>query len=460
MRKPTNKSTTARRNHCQTFATPHPESRPHTGYSARDARPPRPPRSRRSKGDVLVCSPGCAGAARSEHRTGNRRCSSCTSPSSRCPPTRRRRPASATASRCSASSNEFYDSDAGSQIYQDRLAEYQLVDEVGFDGIMLNEHHNAPFCMQPQIQIWASILAAVTNNVKIVLLGVPLPLRDNPVATAEELGMIDMISQGRLVPGLIRGGGTEQFAMNANPAYNRDRLEEAHDLIIKTWTTPGPFRWEGDQYHFRVVNPWALPMQKPHPRIWVPGTSSLETVQWAAGAPLPVHRPRHGRARAEADHGHLQGGRRRERLRGRHLELRPDHPLPRAGHDGARDAQRARVHVDGRRVHRPRPPGVELALGLPLGRAGLAGRARAAARRRGPQQPAHGSQGPALRRRRRRHRRDAPEAPRRPDLDHGRPGPRDRPAAQGARADAARHRQLLRHRRPHQPPRQHAQPSS
>ena len=89
------------------------------------------------------------------------------------------------------------------------------------------------------------------------------------------------------MPGLIRGGGTEQFAMNANPAYNRDRLEEAHDLIIKTWTEPGPFRWEGDQYHFRVVNPWALPVQKPHPRIWVPGTSSLETVQWAAAHRYP-----------------------------------------------------------------------------------------------------------------------------------------------------------------------------
>jgi hypothetical protein len=27
--------------------------------------------------------------------------------------------------------------------------------------------------------------------------------------------------------------------------HNRERFEEAHDLIIKTWTTPGPFRWEG-----------------------------------------------------------------------------------------------------------------------------------------------------------------------------------------------------------------------
>ena len=60
-----------------------------------------------------------------------------------------------------------------------RQWELQLVaDEVGFDGIMLNEHHNAPFCMQAKANVFASILAAVTKRVKIVILGNPLPLTD------------------------------------------------------------------------------------------------------------------------------------------------------------------------------------------------------------------------------------------------------------------------------------------
>ena len=88
-------------------------------------------------------------------------------------------------------SNRFYDRDAASQLYQDRITEYQLVEEVGFDGIMLNEHHNAPFCMQSKCNIFASILAAITERVKIVLLGNPLPLTENPVRLAEELAMID-----------------------------------------------------------------------------------------------------------------------------------------------------------------------------------------------------------------------------------------------------------------------------
>ena len=104
---------------------------------------------------------------------------------------------------------------------------------LGIDGIMLNEHHNAPFCMQAKSNIFASILAAVTKNVKIVMLGNPLPLAENPVRLAEELSMIDMISKGRLVSGFVRGGGQEQLATGVNPAFNRERFEEAHDLIVE-----------------------------------------------------------------------------------------------------------------------------------------------------------------------------------------------------------------------------------
>ena len=82
--------------------------------------------------------------------------------------------------------------------------------------------------------------------------------------------------------GFVRGIGQESMATNPNPVHNRERFDEAHDLIIKAWTTPGPFRWEGKHYNFRVVNPWVLPLQKPHPPVWIPGVASPESVTWAA----------------------------------------------------------------------------------------------------------------------------------------------------------------------------------
>src|SRR5476649_680608 len=179
-------------------------------------------------------------------------------------------------------SNENFDPMAGSRLYNNYIEQYMLAEEVGVDGIMLNEHHNAPFCMQAKANVFAAILAGMTKNAKIVILGNPLPLCDNPIRLAEELAMIDMISKGRLVSGFVRGGGQEQLAAGVNPAFNRERFEEAHDLIVKIWTQPGPFRWEGTHYQHRVVNPLAVPIQKPHPRIWIPGVISKETVVWAA----------------------------------------------------------------------------------------------------------------------------------------------------------------------------------
>jgi alkanesulfonate monooxygenase SsuD/methylene tetrahydromethanopterin reductase-like flavin-dependent oxidoreductase (luciferase family) len=131
------------------------------------------------------------------------------------------------------------------------------------------------------MDVEAAILARITRRVKIVLLGNPLPVAD-PLRLAEELAEIDMISGGRLVPGWVRGSGSESLFNNANPAFNRELFNEAHDFVLKTWTTPGPFRYEGKHYHYRFVNPWVLPLQKPHPPIWIPGVASPETVVWCA----------------------------------------------------------------------------------------------------------------------------------------------------------------------------------
>ena len=179
-------------------------------------------------------------------------------------------------------SNSNFNPNEGHFLYNMYLDEYEYSEEVGFDGLMLNEHHNTPTCLGATMNLEAAILARTTTKPKIVLLGNPLPIFDNPIRLAEELAEIDMISGGRLVSGFVRGTGVESLATNTNPLHNRERFEEAHDLVVKTWTTPGPFRWEGKHYQFRVVNPFQVPMQKPHPPIWIPGTGSPETLVWCA----------------------------------------------------------------------------------------------------------------------------------------------------------------------------------
>jgi alkanesulfonate monooxygenase SsuD/methylene tetrahydromethanopterin reductase-like flavin-dependent oxidoreductase (luciferase family) len=177
--------------------------------------------------------------------------------------------------------NTYFDPVKGSELYNTYFDEAVYAEEMGFDGVMLNEHHGTPFTLGAVMDVEAAVLARITKRVKIVLLGNPLPVAD-PLRLAEELAEIDMISGGRLVPGWVRGSGSESLFNNANPAFNRELFNEAHDFVLKAWTTPGPFRYEGKHYHYRFVNPWVLPLQKPHPSIWIPGVASPETVIWCA----------------------------------------------------------------------------------------------------------------------------------------------------------------------------------
>ena len=179
-------------------------------------------------------------------------------------------------------SNSLYDPQIGAQLYNRYIDEKLYAEELGFEGLMLNEHHSAPFCMQGVTNIEACILARQTKRAKIIILGNILPIWEDPLWLAEQLAMIDMISHGRLVTGWVRGGGRESIAHNAPPTVNRERFEEAHDFIVKTWTTPGPFRWEEKHFNYRYVNPGSRPLQKPHPIIMIPGIASTETVDWVA----------------------------------------------------------------------------------------------------------------------------------------------------------------------------------
>ncbi len=61
------------------------------------------------------------------------------------------------------------------------------------------------------------------------------------------------------------------------PALTREKYQEAHDLIIKAWTDPDVFAWNGRYTKLRHVNIWPRPIQKPHPPIHIPGGGSVET---------------------------------------------------------------------------------------------------------------------------------------------------------------------------------------
>jgi alkanesulfonate monooxygenase SsuD/methylene tetrahydromethanopterin reductase-like flavin-dependent oxidoreductase (luciferase family) len=165
--------------------------------------------------------------------------------------------------------NSYCDPDVAHDLYNRYLDLWCACDEIGLE-IMLNEHHQTATCMVPAAPILLGILARQTKKSRLLILGNPLPNRSQPVRVAEEMAMVDVISKGRLECGFVRSVPYEAAAANVLPWQGTARLWEAHDLIVKAWTThDGPFNFEGKWFHHRQVNVWPRPYQQPHPPIWI-----------------------------------------------------------------------------------------------------------------------------------------------------------------------------------------------
>ncbi len=178
--------------------------------------------------------------------------------------------------------NTTYDPTVGTGLYNRYLDELEYAEQLGFDGICVNEHHQNAYGTMPSPNLMAAALVRRTERLKLAIVGNGLPLRDHPLRVAEEVAMLDVISGGRIISGFVRGIGDEYFSMSIDPSTSRERYSEAHDLIIKAWTTEGPFRWTGKHYRLNYVNVWPRPLQQPHPPIWIPAFGSTETMSWAA----------------------------------------------------------------------------------------------------------------------------------------------------------------------------------
>src|ERR671936_350340 len=176
----------------------------------------------------------------------------------------------------------YFDLKKGHELYNRYLDELELAAELGFDGISVNEHHQNAYGLMPSPVVMAAALARRTKTAKIAILGNAFCLREHPLTLAEEHAMLDCITGGRLISGMVRGIGAEYYSMGSNPAFSHARFQEAHDLVVQSWTRPGPFAFEGQHNHFEYVNVWPRPYQQPHPPIWTPSTGSSETIEWAA----------------------------------------------------------------------------------------------------------------------------------------------------------------------------------
>jgi alkanesulfonate monooxygenase SsuD/methylene tetrahydromethanopterin reductase-like flavin-dependent oxidoreductase (luciferase family) len=170
--------------------------------------------------------------------------------------------------------------------YAEHLEAWEELDRLGYDGVGFNEHHCSPYGLMNSPNLLAAAAAQRTKNLKLLIYGNLLPVHQ-PLRLAEELAMLDCMSQGRLISGFARGIPREYQVHNIPLGESRARFEEAFEIITRAWSEE-VFSYEGRFWTYRDVALWPRPLQQPRPPIWMPIVGSKESIEFAAKHDLPI----------------------------------------------------------------------------------------------------------------------------------------------------------------------------
>jgi alkanesulfonate monooxygenase SsuD/methylene tetrahydromethanopterin reductase-like flavin-dependent oxidoreductase (luciferase family) len=179
--------------------------------------------------------------------------------------------------------NDHYDPLRGQWYMDSYLDLLAFGEKLGYDGIHTTTQMGGPVGMTPSANLTAAYLAARTERIMIGTLGPIMNVFSSPMRLAEEVAMLDNFSGGRIILGLPMGHGMNYHtAAVMNPSTARQRYWEGHDLMVKAFTSPGPFHWQGEYFDVPYANLWPRPIQQPYPEVWIPAAGSKITLDKCA----------------------------------------------------------------------------------------------------------------------------------------------------------------------------------
>ncbi len=118
-------------------------------------------------------------------------------------------------------------------VYREELRLGLLAEPLGFDSIWGVEHHFTDYTMCPDVLQYLTYFAARTERIKLGSMVVVLPWHD-PMRVAEQISVLDHMSNGRLILGLGRGLGRVEFeGFGADMNVSRGTFIEAAQMLIE-----------------------------------------------------------------------------------------------------------------------------------------------------------------------------------------------------------------------------------
>jgi alkanesulfonate monooxygenase SsuD/methylene tetrahydromethanopterin reductase-like flavin-dependent oxidoreductase (luciferase family) len=156
--------------------------------------------------------------------------------------------------------------------YANRLELVEAYDRLGFYCYHIAEHHMTPLGLAPSPSVFLSAVAQRTSRLRFGPLVYTLPMH-HPLRLIEEICMLDQLSGGRVQIGVGKGiSPFETRYYGIDPETRQARFEEALEVLLRGLNTK-TLSFQGQYYNYDDVPMEVVPLQKPHPPIWM-GVSS------------------------------------------------------------------------------------------------------------------------------------------------------------------------------------------
>lgn len=173
-----------------------------------------------------------------------------------------------------------------SSVYAMALERIRIMDQTGYDGVWLAEHHFTGYSVCPSVHMMGLQAANITKRLRIGT-GVSLAPFYNPLRLAEEVALLDMLSGGRVNWGAGRGFSRGEYtAFDIPDQQSTSRFRETVEIVLKAWTSER-LNFNGEYFSYEDVEVLPKPLQQPHPPVWM-AAGSDGAISWAASRGFSV----------------------------------------------------------------------------------------------------------------------------------------------------------------------------
>jgi limonene 1,2-monooxygenase len=150
----------------------------------------------------------------------------------------------------------------------------EWLDELGFDEAWIGEHHSAGWETIASPELFIATVAERTRHIKLGTGVISLPYH-HPLMVTNRMILLDHLTKGRAMLGVGPGAlGSDAYMLGIDPLVQRQRMDEAMDIIMRLLTTTEPITYESDWFTLREALPHLRPYTQPHMPIAVAAAQS------------------------------------------------------------------------------------------------------------------------------------------------------------------------------------------